>query len=248
MIVVDCPWEIRNLGKKVLEITIEPNDQFDSNQISNIIDGSGYVVIKVPVNMPCFNMGLSQLGYTMIETQITLSKKLKDFPFEDRLIKQIYPYVSAQIVSTRSEIEDVLNKITPNMFSTDRIYLDPSFNHEMSCTRYKNWIKDEFEKGETELLKIFFGKENVGFSMGRNLADGTHMGLLGGIYEDFQSKGLGIISASIIHIYYKKENRFLKQMRTNISSNNEPVFRCYNYLNYNFEKFTYVFVKHTQIV
>ena len=35
-------------------------------------------------------------------------------------------------------------------------------------------------------------------------------------------------------IYYKKENRFLKQMRTNISSNNEPVFRCYNYLNYNY--------------
>lgn len=248
MIVVDCPWEIRNLGKKVLEITIEPSDEFDINKINDITKDSNYIVIKVPMNMPLFNFGLAQAGYIMIETQITLSKKMIDFPFEDRLIKHIYPYVNAEIVETDHDIDDILKRVTPNMFSSDRIYLDPTFTHEMSCVRYKNWIKDEYEKRNIEIIKIFYGKENVGFSMGRNLSDGTHMGLLGGIYEDFQSKALGIISSSIIHIYYKKENRFLKQMRTNISSNNEPVFRCYNYLNYNFEKFTYVFVKHTQIV
>ena len=244
MIVVDCPWEIRNLGKKVVEITIEPDDLFDENNIKNVIDSYNYIVLKVPMNMANFNYGLCSMGFTIIETQITVSKNMKDFPFENRLIKHLYPHVSVTECKTDHDINDILSKITPNMFSTDRIYLDPFFTHEQSCMRYKNWIVDEYEKGKAEIIKIFYGSDNVGVSMGKNMDDGTHLGLLGGLYEGFQSKGLGLLSASIIHIYYKKAGKTLKQMKTSISSNNTPVFQCYNYLNYNFDEMKYVFVKH----
>jgi len=244
MKIVDCIWELQNLGEKVVEISIERADYFDAERIKKIIADFDYCVIKVPMNKPEFNFGLSGLGFSMIETQINISKRFKDFSFDDRLVRQIYPKAHLEYINNNKELDEILDKMTPNMFSTDRIYLDSHFSKGQSCERYKNWLRSEFERGASQISKIIYEGRNVGFGMVRELENGTSYGLLGGIFEDYQMEGLGLMTCSIGFINAHKINRPFKVMRTSISSNNTPVLQFYNYLDFKVDSMTYVFVKH----
>lgn len=244
MRIIDCIWEKENLGKNVVEIIIEGKDLFDRNQIIAQTEYYDYAVIKVPMNKTDFNFGLSSMGFTVIETQMNISKKYKLFPFEDRLVRQVYPFADMEYISSIQDFEDVYSKITPDMFSTDRIYLDSYFSRDASCRRYKKWIKTEFEEGTSDLVKLCFKGQDVGFAMLRTQADGTKLGLLGGIFEEHQNNGLGLMTAGISFIHAHKVKKPFKVMRTAISSNNIPMMQFYNYLNFKIDSMTYVFVKH----
>lgn len=90
MQITNCIWEIANLGKRTAELVVSDTDEFCRDEINKVNREFEYVVVKVPMNRPDLNFGLSALGFTLIETQINLSKHLKDFPFDDRLVRQIY--------------------------------------------------------------------------------------------------------------------------------------------------------------
>ena len=247
MKVIDCYWEFDNFGEKVAEVVVENHDVFDRTEFQNINSNYQYVVVKVPMNMLSFNFGLTEMGYTMIETQINISKRYKDFNFEDRLVKNVFPHVSTTRISTREELEDIISKITPDMFSTDRIYLDPYFSHEVSSKRYINWMRTDFDKGKAIIVKTFYDDINVGFSFTHIDDDGTKHGLLGGIYEEYQDMGLGIMTAGLAFIMAKKNHSEFKVLRTAISSNNPHVWQFYNYLGFKIDKMSYVFVKHNKL-
>ena len=240
---VDCIWEMHNLGERVCEIGVEKDDVFDKRILSDLTEGFQYVVVKVPVNRPDFNFGLSEMGYAMIETQLNISKKYKDFDFEDRLVRRLYPNVYENIVNTEEELEDVLGRVTPNMFSTDRIYLDSHFDRRCSNRRYANWTRSEFKGNKAVIKEIIFEGVKIGFEMYRKKDDIIY-GLLGGIYEDEQSEGLGLLTACIGFLTAKKENDPFKKVVTSISANNVPMVQIYNYLNFKIDNMTYVFVKH----
>ena len=244
MKIIDCFWEKENIGKRVVEITVEADDVFEKELIAERTTGYDYVVVKVPMNKPEFNFGLSSLGFTIIETQMNISKRYKSFPFEDRLVKQIYPLADIDYVQSPQEFEEIFNRITPNMFITDRIYLDPYFSKEASSQRYKNWLRTEFLRGTSDVTKMIYGGKNVGFGMERTMPDGTKLGLLGGIFEEFQLNGLGLMTASVGFIHAHKTNQPFKVIKTAISSNNVPMMQFYNYLNFRIDSMTYVFVKH----
>lgn len=248
MYVLDCKWELENLGESVAEISVESNDQFDEKAIKEVCDSYQYVVVKVPMNMMKFNFGLSVLGFTMIETQISVSKRYKDFDFNDRLVKHVYPHVNTERIKSTEELEEIINQITPDMFSTDRIYLDPHFPHEASSKRYINWMRSDYEKGNAVIVKTFYDDINVGFGFSHIDDDGTKHCLVGGVYEKYQDMGLGIMTAGLSFMMAKKNNTGLKIVRTAISSNNPPVWQFYNYLGYKIDKMTYVFVKHNNII
>lgn len=241
---VDCIWEIESIGKRTCEITYDGNDDFNISVLKNLIQDFEYIVVKVPVNNSLINMELADMGFSFIETQMNISKRYKDFPFDDRLVKQIYPKAFSRKIEKQQELDDIIKRMTPNMFSTDRIYLDPYFSKGKSCVRYQNWIRSEFEKDTSIITKIIYEGKNVGFGMGRQTEDGTNYGLLGGIYEEYQSEGLGLMTTSIGFIDAHKENKPFKVMRTSISSNNVPVLQFYNYLNFKIDRMVYVFVKH----
>ncbi len=245
MKVIDCVWELDNLGEKVVEINVEKHDVFNKDSLLTSMIGYDYLVVKVPMNMPDFNFGLSSLGFSVVETQMNISKRYKDFPFDDRLVKQIYPKAYIRDIETKKELDEIIDRMTPDMFSTDRIYLDPYFSHEKSCHRYQNWMRTEFDKG-TSITKTFYDDINVGLGMERKKEDGTRIGLLGGIYEQYQSEGLGLMTACVGFINAHKENQPFKIMRTSISSNNIPMMQFYNYLGFNIDSMTYVFVKHNK--
>lgn len=244
MEIVNCTWELNNLGEKTVEITINEGDVFDKNEVLNVIKDYEYVVVKVPMNMPQFNYGLSQMGFTIIETQITISMKFKDFPWNDKLVNLIYPNYYSTKIETRDELEEVLGRMTPSMFKTDRIYLDPHFAHEQSCLRYKNWVRTEFEKGTADITKTFYRGDNVGFRMGRYQEDGMYKGLLAGIFEGYQEEGLGLLTVCACFLNAKKQNQNFRIHRSCISSNNRPMVQWCNYLNYDFYRMAYVFVRH----
>lgn len=247
MKVIDCYWELDNLGEKVAEVVVEKHDVFDGAGFQRINADYQYVVVKVPMGMLSFNFGLTGMGYTIIETQLNISKRYKDFNFEDRLVKNIYPHVNTVQINTREELEEIISQITPDMFSTDRIYLDPHFPHKASSQRYINWMRADFNKGDAIITKTFYDDVNVGFSFGHVDDDGTRHGLLGGIFEKYQNMGLGIMTAGLSFMMAKKNNTGLKIVRTAVSSNNPSVWQFYNYLGYKIDKMTYVFVKHNNI-
>ena len=244
MYVIDCYWELDNFGEKVAEVVVENHDVFDRTEFQSINGNYQYVVVKVPMNMLSFNFGLTEMGYTMIETQINISKRYKDFNFEDRLVKNVYPHVSSIRISTREELEDIISKITPDMFSTDRIYLDPYFSHEVSSRRYINWMRKDFDNSKAIISRTFYDDVNVGFGFTHIDDNGTKHGLLGGIFEEYQDMGLGIMTAGLAFIAAKKNNSVFKVLRTAVSSNNPHVWQFYNYLGFKIDKMCYVFVKH----
>lgn len=243
MKIVDCVWEIKNLGERVCEISIDLEDSFDEGFITSSVKDFDYQVIKVPMNMPDFNIGLSNLGFTLIENQINISKKFEDFDFDDRLVKYMIKHIDEKVITTESELDDILNQITPDMFSTDRIYLDPHFGKEASMRRYTNWIRTEFVNNASIVTKNYFDGREVGFGMYRD-NNGNRVGLLGGIYESGQAEGFGLMTGCISFLAGKKYNKPFKLINTTISSNNVPMVQIYNYLHFKIDSMRYVFVKH----
>lgn len=244
MKVVDCLWEIKNIGKRTVEISIESNDEITGEQLKAIYNNYDYVVIKVPINKIDVNTILADLGFMMIECQYKISKLYKDFNPDDRLIKRLIPKFNFKKVVSKEDFKGLTDRMTLGMFSTDRIALDPHFGLEDSYRRYKNWMTTEFENRTSEFLLTCLNEKPIGYCMYKKEND-TVDGLLGGIFEEYQDSGYGLITPLQLFLYAYKDDEFcFKKMITSISSNNTPVVELYNYLNFRLTDTTYVFVKH----
>lgn len=244
MKIIDCYWEQKNLGKKVVEIAIDSDGVLNKEELYQQIRSHDYIVVKVPVGMTHVNFELSSLGFTMIETQIDISKRYKNFNFNDRLVKNVYPHASSVIVRSKEEISEIVSRITPDMFSTDRVYLDNYFEPGSSANRYINWIWFEYERQSADVAKLYYDDINVGYGLTKVLDDGTQIGVLGGIYEEYQNMGLGLMTAAMAFIVADKWNIPFKVFRTSVSSNNPYMWQFYNYLGFKVDRMKYVFVKH----
>ncbi len=243
MEIINCYWEQENLKRNVAEVVLSHSDISCIDNIVALEQQYNYIVVKVPMNMVEINFQLSNLGYTLIENQIRLSKNYNDFDFENKLIKRIYPHFDSISVVDENDLSDVISKITPNMFSTDRIYLDPHFGPRFSMRRYVNWMKHELNNEGIVISKLMYDGENIGFGMAKYDSGIVH-GIVGGIYEEYQKSIYGVITASRNFLIAKKNNIQIKSVQTAISSNNTPVLRFYNYLNYTIDEMKYVFIKH----
>lgn len=240
---INCTWELDNLGKRVCEVRVDPGDVFNVSEIESRTANFEYIVIKVPMCKIDFNIGLGKIGYSIVETQINISQKYEMFNFEDRLSKFMLKHSDEVIIKTEKELNDILRRVTPDMFSSDRIYLDSHFPNGTSMRRYLNWIKSEFVNKSAIITKTLFDGREVGFGMYRD-NNGDRQGLLGGIYEDEQDDGLGFLTGSISFLAGKKNNRPFNMLYTSISSNNLSMLQIYNYLHFRIDSMTYVFIKH----
>ena len=245
MIKVDANWEKENIGSNVVEITIENDDVLESLGFESILSNYDYIVVKVPVNKTEFNWFLGAKGYTMIETQLKLSKDINDFDLNDRYIRRILPDVSYKIIEIESEIDEILNRINPNMFITDRISLDPVYGPEVGCKRYKNYIWNSFIQKKLEIIGILFKEKLVGFEM-HTIKDGICYGKLGGIFNDVRIPGIGFLTACA-PLLFAHERYGVTKFIPDISANNMPVLNLYDYFHFNVVSMTYVFVKHNKI-
>lgn len=242
MQIQDCPWEIENIGKRTVQLNYTKEDIYDSEKIRKAVEGYQYLVAKVPTgNISCL-LGLQSDGFKMIETQLSLSKRIKDFNFNDHLVRLVSKDLSYEIIENEKGLNRVLQAMTPNMFSTDRIYLDPKFGPETGLHRYRNWTKTEFHRGSI-LAEWKVGEKHIGFSL-RRIKDRVSYGLLGGVYEKYQDEGYGMLTAAGNCLFPKLMGYDMKISRTAISSNNMPVLNFYNYLQFKIDKMEYVLIKH----
>ncbi|MCH5308787.1 MAG: hypothetical protein J1E58_02920 [Prevotella sp.] len=241
MKVIDCFWEQKNIGKKTIEISIEEADRYDSAQISQVAQHYEYIVVKVPMNKPEFNIGLGDIGFVCIESQLNVGIKMIDFNFSK--VSHLYDDTSYEIVDSQESLQSVITNIQPGMFSTDRIAIDSQFGEDIGCQRYINWIMTEYNSKKSELIKVIYKNEHVGFMLIRREGEIIHL-LLNGLYKPYQRKGLGMLTPASPMMYAKKASLLITQEETSISSNNIPVVKLYNRLGFQILHQTYVFIKH----
>lgn len=238
---INCFWEERNIGKKTVEISIGKEDRFERALLEQQIHGYEYAVVKVPMNMPSYNIGLTEMGFTCIESQMNIGISLDDFDFTK--VDHLYQDVFYKIVDNQEDFDSVLSCIEPGMFSTDRISLDPQFGEQVACQRYINWLTTEYENKKSLLVKVFYKSEHVGFMLIR--IDGGIIDLiLNGLYKQYQGRGLGLLTPASPMMFAKKNSLNIIEEVTNISSNNIPVVKLYNRLHFQLRSQTYVYVKH----
>ena len=240
MKIIDCYWERDNINRNVVEIMLEKSDSISSLDFDDLEKRYDYLVLKVETNDADKYYELQSLGYTFIESQISISKKIDQFDLNDKLIKRILKYSSVQMINNEYELDKLLSIITEDMFSTDRIYIDKNFGPQWSLNRYKNWIKTEFQR-KTNLCWMIFNNEIVGFRLYK-VVGGIYHGLLGGIFREYQGLGIGLLTAFGGYLC-SLDNPEIKKIETKISSNNTDVLKLYNYLNFRIDNIHNVFVK-----
>lgn len=230
MEIINATWEKRNFNMDAFEINLTKKDLKDFDAVLKKIDEqnfkNAYVVIKMPVgNLKALHK-LEDLGYRFLETQFHLVQhfepKLDDYK---NLIENSNDEITLEFVPKEREAwERVIKKITPGMFDTDRVSLDPELGEEIACKRYQNWCMDLFEKPNSRLVvrKI----NGVEFGFGLDIIDektGTVDGILGGIFAEFKGSGLGSVYLNDTN----KLNNIKTSTKTSVSSNNLNIFKIH---------------------
>lgn len=242
MKVIDCFWEKKNINSDVVEIEVGDCDPFNKDFFLTLNNKYDYIVVKVPQKKLDYYQSLSQIGYFFVECQIGISKRVKKFCYNDKLVKFVDKGFSSKVVEDIEHLNKLLGSIDESMFLTDRITLDPYYGPSVGCNRYKEWISSEFYKGENKIVEMFFNKEPVGFMMLKE-DDEVLYNMLGGTYSQ-NGRGFGLLTGCGAFLYIKNQQKNIEIVKSTISSNNMPVINVCNYLNYNIDNISYVFVKH----
>ena len=137
----------------------------------------------------------------------------------------LYPIAIREIPHDISAWKEISDRITPDLFETDRISLDPLFGPEIGCFRYRNWILDLVNITDSHLL-IFYDPSDdnleYGFTIDR-FDEKTKIinGILAGVFTDCDKPGMGF---SIYDASFRNDiKRGAKILKSAISSNNPPV-------------------------
>lgn len=239
MEITECYWERRNIGASTIEITVQNDDQFDREIFDEVNQQCQYCVVKVPMSMIDFNKKLSEMSFVLVETQITVKK---DLTKKDWFIPQ-YEDISFEKVVSVEDLPRITKKITPNMFSTDRITLDNVFGPQLGRNRYVNWINTEISLNRSQIAIVRLLNDEVGFMMFREENENFIL-LLNGLYKEWQNRRMGIITPGMPLMFTMKNNSQSSQVITNISSNNIPVVKLYSRMGYEVQNMSYVFIKH----
>ena len=240
MKIIDCPWELANLNCRVAEISVSAEEVINPAAIRDLESKYDYLVLKIRAGKMTNNIIASELGFALAETQMALIKAKRDWNFEaDQLTKRLLKQLSVERIETEKDLEELMSSITEDMYSTDRIYLDPEFGPKYSVRRYKNWTRTEWERGAL-LYKHFFRGRYVGYSLCKKQGDEL-VCLLAGCFEQYQKTGIGLWIPLVPELLPNME---YTKYTTHVSTNNIPVWQMYNHQKYVVGGFDYVFVKH----
>lgn len=241
MVIKECPWEKRNLGVHACEIVINDND-LSCDEITTVVSSFDYVVAKLNNYTYKASTILLKNGFIFNETILSISKLVKDFNICNPIIKIYSAKSKVKLIKDIDEINSVAEKLGEDMFSTDRIALNPHFGPSLANVRYSYWIKEMSQDG-CDLYEIYYENSIVGFSLVKQNGKITDY-ILGGLYPQYQDKGLGILTALVPYIIARDNpEKEIKRVITNISSNNLDVIKCYSSLGYVIDNCTYIFTK-----
>ena len=239
MQIINATWEKRNLGVTTQEIQVEQNDSLEDLKSAISSLDSQYNVIKIPAGKVKMMFYLQEQNFNFIEGFVHLTHTLHDIkmnPIQQRLDKT----VSYEIMN-HADIEHLFDEIKNGLFYSDRIFLDSCFKKEQAQQRYINWISDELER-DTELYKLVYKNESIGFFTFKQIEDGIYYPFLAGVYKKYQPTGLGAVFCYKPIVEAKKRNA--RQISTYVSTNNANTLRVHSSLGFAIESISYVFVRH----
>lgn len=242
MKIVHAVWERKNLGMDAWEVTLDKRDMADVPRVIEALHdsqyGGCYVCVKLPVGNLRMVHALEDDGFRFLETQLHLVEALEKsdvmkygetagtLPVEERVVPK-----------TREAWGAVIEKITPGMFDTDRIALDPAFGPEVSCHRYQHWCWELFNNPKSILQVASLEGQDVYFNI-FVLKQGPddYDGVIGGTFPEHKNAGIGALVCSKA-VFSKGK------YRTAVSTNNLPVVKIHQHLGRIISSERYVFRK-----
>ena len=237
---INAEWEIRNLGVRTIEISVEKKDlSLSENEFLQTIENyrqqydAKYIVVKSNTKYPAVSIYLQKAGYWLIENQIELTLEREDAIKAFEEYKEIFRDVTYKLAD-ENEIEFICAEIEKGMFTTDRIALDPYFGLEISNYRYKNWFKDAALHGAEAFISLY-KQAPVGFFQ-------TSKEGLGGAFIGEETKNLGVMPIFSGLRHFIDCNATFS--RTAVSSNNIGVLQLHCMLGRKISKIKNVLVKH----
>lgn len=229
MNIVHAVWEHRNLGCDAWEIGLSLSDFSNwkavTAELQKDVYRDAYVVVKMPSGNLAVLHELEDLLFRFVETQLEIICDLARCHVCASLFKRMEDY----LVCERSEVgaaawDDVITKMSGDMFVSDRIYLDKAFLPGTSAKRYRNWMQDMRNDCTKELIlrRPAVGGDPVSFDV--ICARGSDaVGVLGGVYPTKAMLGI----PHILSLFKYLRARGFKRFVTHISSNNLPMMRVY---------------------
>ena len=245
MLKTNATWERRNFGCDAYEFKLDTNDC--ANVTSTITEmnladmDNCFVTVKMPVGQIKMLHALESSGFNFMENQFRITRSLKNYQSPD-LIKRLGAGCTQQEVSkTPSQWRAVADMLTDNIFTTDRVYLDPLLPSGTSAIRYKNWIMDLLDNPAAHLFLYYKDGVAIGFSLAL-YKDGYVDDLLAGVFEAFLSSGYGFLLFDAALKNYASLG--FTKIETSISSNNFSIMKLYQFFDYEIISQHYVLRKY----
>lgn len=226
MKITKATWEKRNFGMDVYEIFLDKKDLRNFDEVFQEIKDQGfqkaYVVIKMPVGNLKALHALEDDGYRFLETQLYLNDYFQPKDLELDIIRNeiiCNNLTIEQIPKIREKWEEIIQKITPGTFDTDRVSLDPILGEEIASKRYQNWCRDLFDDLNSIMYVRKINGEIYGFGIDVVDKTGSIAGVLGAIFPSYRTTFLGI---SWI-------DNYAGNVKTAVSSNNPSVTKIHQH-------------------
>lgn len=241
MKIIDAVWEKRNLGVSCVEIEIEKNDNAKSVIEEIRKRTERYQVIKNCIGRTDISIAVQNEGFYYIETLFETGRKLNGRPEPPEICKPFVKNIDYHI-ATDSEEQHVLEEINRgDIFSTDRIALDPEFSRQLAGRRYALWMKDVLSDNRAYMVISSYKGENIGFNIYVDKGSYYDM-LLGGLFYDWLESGLGFVNSySGIMSAYEQGARRLK---SHVSSNNFTMLKLHLLFGLHIHSMTSNYIKH----
>lgn len=247
MKIVDATWELKNLGKKTLEITFESEDfnrtpaeiyrQTENLRLQNLAE---YVVIKIRAGNPDFGNELCKHGFIHIETQIHLKGMAEDICARLNEYATLFEDTKIERVTDAAEVKYIQSKILEGVFTNDRISLDKNFGVKIANERYANWLGDEFKRG-SGVFQVFVNGEKVGFIV-RRYEKKSVRALLAGLFTEYKDLKIG---GNVYYIGLANDlSNGYKKFYADVSSNNLDPLKLQQLFGYKVHDFSEVFINH----
>ena len=241
MNIIDAFWEKKNIGVETVEVVC--NGKETGNELEKELNKISvpYSVLKIPAGNYELLAAGQGCGYSVIELTFKLIGNVNIVKLP-AVYNRFAPYLRVEPATDEIK-EKVLNEIAGGeIFSTDRIAIDPVFSKEIAGRRYYNWCSDAINKGAS-LEIAYYKEEPIAFNINAQPDDKRVCdGLLGGVFAEALDRGLGFL---VLYTEVESCKRLGgKAVVSTVSSNNLPILKLHIQYGFEIREVNYVMIKH----
>lgn len=243
MKLTEALWEQRNLGVTCLELTAEPRDD-TAEVLAALRDRTEqYLVVKLPPGRTDLLLSLQKEGFRFIETLFETEINMKNGVPAPEKCRPLLPRVSYHYAGDEEAAEIIGYVRSGEIFSTDRIALDPAFSTALAGQRYAFWTEDVMRSGTGHMIISEYDGQRIGFNLVSDKGS-FFDGLLGGLLPDYLGSGLGFANAYAS--YSGSYALGCRKMRSHVSSNNFQMMQLHLLFGMQIRGLQYCLVRHRE--